>query len=348
MKKKVHKNYNQFWLFVIALFFVILIFIVSLKEDDVQEFTNLVIDGASNENATLEDGISFAEKYSPRLITTRAISINNIVSTVTNTAEDLSSSVKDKAIDVSDFTQDTIGNLLDKTKLKITVMQEHKTGKKFKILIIGNGMSHSSLVDRCKKIINKFSTLYPYSTIKDQFTISCASLPLDIRDVNSNPASKALALTMAKIEKQKLGYDIAIVLEKGQCRSFALPTFATLVCNEGDNTPKLFMHELTHSFAGACDEYSSPDDIKEINSILTKLSMSKIHDQMDLFKMFNLRAPPNCIKKIKSTCDPWFEGGALVSSGVCRASYNSMMKDYNYEQFNQPTIDRILAVAQGR
>ncbi len=345
MKKRIKIKHNQYWLIIICIAIIILALLLSLKPTDLQKFSDRVVDGASNDNATLEDGLKFAEEYSQDFVTAKAINIDNIL--------DKFDDVKDKAIDFNiDSTnsiETQISNIMTKTKFKTTTIQTASKNKKFKILIIGNDISHNKLVSWCKEIQKEFNSLEPYSQISNQFTITCGSLPFNIKNVNSNTAAKAFILAIAKIKKQELGYDIAIVIENNNCRSFAIPTFSSLVCYEKGKTVKIFMHELSHSFAGLADEYSNTKDIVVINNIIKKLSLNiKINDQLDLFSYSGLIDPPNCIKKPKEGCGSWFEGCALVPKNTCRPSKNSMMRDSTYEKFNDESIKRILDVAKGK
>ena len=357
MKRSIKRDkYIQYFLFIIALIIIITAFYIALKPSEVEEFSNLIIKGASKENATLDDGLRFAEEYNPKLITTKAIYFDNILKTVDNTASnvkdssiDFTNDVKDYSIDLTHDTQEKINGVISKAKFKTTTVQTYSKDKRFKILIIGNNLNHKELVSWCNEIKKEFNSLYPYSSISNQFTITCGSLPFTIKDVDNNYAAKALILTIAKIKKQELGYDFVFVLEKDNCRSFALPTFASLVCYEKGKTIRIFMHEFSHSFAGLADEYSSPDDINEINNVIKKLGLNiKINNQLDLFSYSGLINPPNCIKKPKKGCGSWFEGCALVSKNTCRPSQNSMMRDPTYEKFNDESIKRIIDVANGK
>lgn len=352
MKKKVNVNkINDYLIAVLILLIIISGVLLYSKENDnsLQEFTNLIIKGSSNENATLEDGIRFAEKHSTSVITG-----NSIIGTIRNTASDVSGSITEFSGDRWGNIQDGVNYITSKAQFKTTTIQTASKNKKFKILIIGNDFSsRPQFISYCNSIKSYFNELYPYSSISNQFTIVCGTLPFNIGGVDENAASKALILTIAKLKKQELGYDYAFVLENGAGRSFALPTLASLVftrrTSESTSTGvRTFMHELAHMNAGLADEYSNSEDIKEINNVIKKMGLNiRFKDQLDIFNYFGFIAPPNCIKKIGNSCGDWFEGCALVNTGVCRPTQNSIMRDITNKQFNQQSIDRIFAVAKG-
>src|SRR3989338_6386702 len=122
MKRSIKRDkYIQYFLFIIALIIIITAFYIALKPSEVEEFSNLIIKGASKENATLDDGLRFAEEYSPKLITTKAIYFDNILKTVDNTASnvkdssiDFTNDVKDYSIDLTHDTQEKINGVISK------------------------------------------------------------------------------------------------------------------------------------------------------------------------------------------------------------------------------------------
>ncbi len=355
-RKKPGKKFNWWYLSVPFSILLFGLFFWYLQPSPEQEFINQVVEGSSSPGATLLDGFNYALEQLPDSPVGKGISWSDVTSAVEEGARTVAEGAQDAAGAVRDFSSEVAGNIeegakgiVSKFSFRVTNVQKATKSKKFKILIIGNNMNHRTTVSWCREIKKEFAQLAPYSQIKDQFTIDCGTFPFTVGGVSDRPESQALMLLMAKLKKQELGYDYVLVLHKGPGRSFALPTFASLVYYKKGETVRIFMHEFSHLFAGLADEYSSPEDIRKVNSILEKLGIGeRITNQLDYYQLAGLIDPPNCIKKTGSSCGAWYEGCALVSQGVCRPSQNSMMREHLYEVFNQESTERILEVAQGK
>ncbi len=330
-KKKRLKSQNWAWL--ISILIIISFVLWNSRSSAEQRFIDKAVEGSLPPEATLSEGIMYAQEKIPDSPVGQAIALEN---------QYLQGSPKELVKKAQ--------KILSFAKLRKTTLQRGQ----FKILLLGNNVNQNTLNSWCKDIQKKLASTKPYDQISSQFQIDCGTLPFTVKGVaNNNRAAEAWMLLIAFAKKEELKYDYIVVLQNSDDRSFVIPTVGAIVYfkeYKNNKNVKLneFIHEFAHLQAGLADEYESPKDIEATNAILAKLnSPIRVKDQLDINKQSGLIDPPNCVKAAQCP-DGWFRGCAWVSSGVCRPSEYSIMRDHiSTTLFNNESSERIIAASNG-
>lgn len=224
---------------------------------------------------------------------------------------------------------------------------------KFRILVLGNNINQKKLNTYCDAFRSQLQSLDPFSQFYDRLQIDCSRISPTIPRVGTDAAAKAWILTLANAQKTEKQYDYAVVLHSGLGRSFAIVGVGSIVYTGYSRTQsppqvaKTFVHEFGHLFAGLADEYVDEGALAQNNNVLEKLGLPRVNSQIDDINRFLIPAP-NCIYKEGNSCPAgWFEGCALVATGTCRPSENSLMRGTAHMYFNEPSKQRILDVSNG-
>lgn len=320
------------------------------------------------QKSELSKGI-FGLKFKKPTIKEVQKNVNRAVNTATDSARNAVTEVQKTAIQIAaDTLKKEAEKIISGVSFESEIVQTAENPK-FRVLIVGNGMDKTTLLGKCRSIVNQFKNVSPYSDFADKIEFTCGKFGITVTgaggtsatptvNFTSNPKAilaQAKLFLMANAKRIAQRYSQAVILENSYGRAYAIGGLSSAIVFTKDqygnqksakSTGLVFLHEFSHIFACLADEYIDVKEINQINDMATLLGFPTTKNQIDGLKQ-TCYSVPNCVEKSANGCPTnWFEGCGLVSAGYCRPSADSLMRN-NMPYLNVPSANRVKEAANG-
>jgi hypothetical protein len=222
-------------------------------------------------------------------------------------------------------------------------------------------------IEKVKELSNYLFEFEPFTSYKDKINIwavlapsieSGTDIPRDsvwvstvlnssFYTLNSERYLMTQDIKRVRDVAANVPYDqIMILVNTEKYGGGAIYNYYSMTCSNNSATPKVFIHEFGHGFAGLADEYgndptyidyySSEYEPWEPNITTLANFKSKWKDDVDA----DTPIPTPFDKEYRNKLGA-FEGAGYADKGVYRPTYNSLMRTLGSNEFNKPSRDAI-------
>jgi hypothetical protein len=222
-------------------------------------------------------------------------------------------------------------------------------------------------IEKVKELSNYLFEFEPFTSYKDKINIwavlapsieSGTDIPRDsvwvstvlnssFYTLNSERYLMTQDIKRVRDVAANVPYDqIMILVNTEKYGGGAIYNYYSMTCANNSATPKVFIHEFGHGFAGLADEYgndptyidyySSEYEPWEPNITTLADFKSKWKDDVDA----DTPIPTPFDKEYRNKLGA-FEGAGYADKGVYRPTYNSLMRTLGSNEFNKPSRDAI-------
>ncbi len=242
--------------------------------------------------------------------------------------------------------------------------------EKLDIVVIPDGYTTTELgefVEKTKTLYEYLFEYEPFASSRDKINIWAVLAPSEDSgtDIPGNSvwtrtvlnssfytldSERYLMTTDVKSVRDVAGsvpYDqIIILVNTDKYGGGAIYNYYSMVCANHPSTPKIFVHEFGHSFAGLADEYGNdptyidyyPEGVEPWEPNITTLA--DFDKKWKSLVDEDTPVPTPYQEKYRDIIGV-FEGAGYVSEGVYRSTYDSIMRTLGNNKFNKVSQDAL-------
>jgi hypothetical protein len=244
----------------------------------------------------------------------------------------------------------------------IEILKNGPPENRVDIVILPEGYTESELglfINDCQSLVSSIFSFEPYTQLKDKFNAyavwapsegSGSDSPNDSIEINTTFNSSfntfgydrycmTMSIHTVRDYAANAPYDqIYILVNSDKHGGGAIYNFYALSTSRSLRSPKVFVHEFGHSFAGLADEYAFDNDFVDMHNKQVEPWEANISNLIDFDSKWkhmissDTPVPTPATSKYRNVVGA-FEGAGYMMKGMYRPEIDCLMRSFSTEKF---------------